>query len=300
MVNGNRPTTQDSSRPMTQQGTQYVKRNVGVGVVSIKQVFGHDTAGERHIAIWTPTETSSESQSSMEDFDELVRDLVTSRSGAYVKSKAIDHVRLGFQSFASPDAHDLILKTPTLLQNVLPTPKIDFPGAPTKPRSDIYVTISEAVLPRQALLSHPQRGTVQISSSLELKNVQLTLEVRKKNGERIERCIFPGSNSPGQTAWRTSAVERGEGWNQMIKLAIPTADVPDAHLIMSIADAPGFPFALSWMPLWADEAFVKNGTHAPLLYLYDKMTSSSDKGRGAYLAFPWDSKVDTATLRTRL
>ena len=290
MVNGNRPTTQDSSRPMTQQGTQYVKRNVGVGIVSIKQVFGHDTAGDGHIAIWTPTETSSESQASMEDFDELVRDLVTSRSGAYVKSKAIDHVRLGFQSFASPDAHDLILKTPTLLQNVLPTPKIDFPGAPTKPRSDIYVTISEAFLPRQALLSHPQRGTVQISSSLELKNVQLTLEVRKKNGERIERCIFPGSNSSGQTAWRTSAVERGEGWNQMIKLAIPTADVPDAHLIMSIADAPGFPFALSWMPLWADEAFVKNGTHAPLLYLYDKMTSSSEKGRGAYLAFPWDSR----------
>ena len=290
MANGYRPTTQDSSRAMTQEGTQYVKRNIGVGIVSIKQNFGHGTAGDGHIAIWTPAEVGNESQTSMEDFDELVRDLLTSQSGAYVKSKAIDHIRLGFQSFASPDANDLILKTPTLLQNVLPTPKIDFPGAPTKARSDIYVTVSEAFLPRQALLSHPQRGTVQISSSLELKNVQLTLEVRKKNGERIERCIFPGSNSVGQTAWRTSAVERGEGWNQLIKLAIPTADVPEAHLIMSVADAPGFPFALSWMPLWTDDAFIKNGTHAPLLYLYDKTTSSSDNGKGAYLGFPWDSK----------
>ena len=290
MVNGNRPMTQDSARPMTQQGSQYVKRNVGVGVVSIKQIFSRETAGDRHIAIWTAADIGSDSQSSMEDFDELVRDLVASRSGAYAMSKAIDHIRLGLQPFASPDADDLILKTPTLLQNILPTPKIGFPGAPTKARSDIYVTVSEAFLPRQALLSHPQRGTVQISSSLDLKNVQLTLEVRKRTGERIERCIFPASNSPGQTAWRTSAVERSEGWNQMIKLAIPTADVPDAHLIMSIADAPGFPFALSWMPLWTDDAFVKDGNHVPLLYLYDKTTSSSDKGRGAYLGFPWDSK----------
>ena len=76
----------------------------------------------------------------------------------------------------------------------------------------------------------------------------------------------------------------------MIKLVIPTDDVPGAHLIMSIADAPGFPFALSWMPLWTEGAFVKDGSHAPLLYVYDKVTSSSDNGRGNYLASPWNSK----------
>ena len=289
-MNGSRPTTQDSNRPTTQRGTQYVKRNVGVGLLNIKHLFGLDTPGDHCISIWTPVPSSGENQTSQEDWDELIRDLVNSRSGAFAKSKSIDQVRLGLQSFASPDSNDLILRTPTLLQNIMSTPKIEFPGAPTKARSDIYVMLSEAVLPRQALLSHPQRGTVQISSSLELKSIQLTLEVRKKTGERIERCIFPGSNSPGQTAWRTSAVERGETWNQMIKLVIPTADVPEAHLIMSIADAPGFPFALSWIPLWTDGAFIRNGAHAPLLYLYDKVTSSSDNGRGAYLAFPWDSK----------
>ena len=290
MLGGARPVTQDSSRPNTQQGTPYVKRNVGIGVLNVKHLFGHDAASDRQVSIWTPAATSVENQNSMEDWDELVRDLVKSRSNAYVKAKSLDRIRVGLQAFASPDANDLILKTPTVLQNIQSTPKIDFPGAPTKARSDIYVTISEVVLPPQTLLSHPQQGTVPLSTTLVLKNVQLTLEVRKRTGERIENCIFPGSNSPGQTAWRTSAVERGEAWNQMIKLAIPTADVPDAHLIMSIADAPGFPFALCWMPLWTEEAFVKNGTHAPLLYLYDKITSSSDKGRGAYLAFPWDSK----------
>ena len=88
--------------------------------------------------------------------------------------------------------------------------KVDFPGAPTKARSDIYITMSEVVLPPQTLLSHPQQGIVPLSTNLELKNAQLTLELGKKTGERIEGCIFPGSDSPGQTAWRTSAVERAE------------------------------------------------------------------------------------------
>jgi len=290
MENGMRPNTQEGPQHTTQQGTQYVKRSVGVGVVNIKDLFGNKTVTDQQVSIWVPAPTSANTRNSMDEWDELIRDLLASRSGFYAKAKGLDQLRLSLQSFAAPDATDLIIKTPTLLQGVTPTPKTSFPGAPTKSRSDIYVRISEAFLPHQALLSHPERGTVQISSSLGLKNVQLTLEVRKRSGERIERCIFPGSNSSGQTAWRTSAVERGEVWNEMIKLNIMTEDIPEAHLIMSVADAPGFPFALAWMPLWNDDAFVTDGAHAPLLYLYDKQTSSSDNGRGAYLAFPWNSK----------
>lgn len=291
LENGSRPTTGDGSRPSTQHGTQYVKRSVGVGVFNIKHLLRHGVTADQSVSIWTPAvaNASADTLNSTDDWDELIRELAFSRNGAYTRCKPMEHVRLSFQSFADPDANGLIDRTPTLLQNIVPTPKTDFPGAPTKSRSDIYVRISEVFLPHQALLSHPER-TVQIASSLELKNVQLTLEVRKNSGERIERCIFPGSNSLGQTAWRTSAVERSELWDQMIKLVIPTDDVPAAHLIMSIADAPGFPFALSWMPLWTEGAFIKDGAHAPLLYVYDKLTSSSDNGRGAYLALPWNSK----------
>lgn len=291
LENGSRPTIQEGARPTTQQGTLYVKRNVGVGAFSIKHLLGQAATLDQHISIWAPDPSNVNTRNSANDWDELIRDLVFSRNGSYTKSKEVDHVCLGLQSFASPDATDLIIKTPTIFQNILPTQKTKFTGTPTNRRSDIYIRLCEAMLPHQALLSHPERGTVQISSNLELKNVQLTLEVRKSSGERIERCIFPGSNTAGQTAWRTSAVERGASWNEMIKLIIPTADVPQAHLIMSVADAPGFPFALAWMPLWNEDVFVKDGTHSPLLYLYDKTTSSSNKGKGAYLAFPWDSRL---------
>ena len=289
---GSRPTTGDGSPPLTQQGLQYAKKNIGVGVFNIKHLVRHGVTGDHHVSIWTSAvaNASAEKVDSTDEWDEVIRALTPSRNGAYKRCKPMEHVHLGFQSFASPDAKDLIDRTPTLLQNIVPTAKTDFPGAPAKPRSDIYIRISEVFLPHQALLSHPERGTTQLASRLELKNVQLTLEVRKKSGERIDRCIFPSSNSLGQTAWRTSAVERSERWDQMIKLVIPVDDVPEAHLIMSIADAPGFPFALSWMPLWTEEAFIKDGSHAPLLYVYDKVTSSLDNGRGRYLMFPWNSR----------
>lgn len=287
---GERPITQESNPLQAQQDSQYVKRIIGAGILSIKHLVGQSKAIEQTMSIWSPVGYSIEPQSIAVEFDDLLRDLIPSRSGQYAKSKTLDHVCLHLQFFESPDARGLITRTPTLLQNISQTPKIGFSGAPTSPRSDIYLTLSEAFLPSQALLSHPDRGTVQLSSNLDLRNVQLTLEVRKRSGERIEQCIFPSSNSTGLTAWRTTAAFRGEPWNQMIKLVIPSEDVLEAHLIMSLADAPNFPFALSWMPLRDDEAFIKDGSHTPLLYLYDKVTSSSDKGQGAYLAFPWNSK----------
>lgn len=285
-----RPETQESTRPLTQQGPQYAKRSVGVGVLNIKNLLGQSKAVEQTMFIWSPAGTNVEIHDTRSEFDELIRELIPSRSGHFAKSKTLDHIRLNLQCFESSDANALITRTPTLLQNISQTPKIGFSGAPTRPRSDIYLTLSEAFLPPHALLSHPERGTVQMSSSLNLRNIQLTLEVRKQSGERIAECIFPSSNGPGLTAWRTTAAFRDEAWNQMIKLVIPSDDVPEAHLIMSLADAPNFPFALSWMPLWDEDAFIRDGSHTPLLYLYDKLTSSLDKGRGAYLAFPWNSK----------
>ena len=286
-----RPMTGDSSNSMSQHGTQYVKKKVGAGVLNLKHILQQGALAEHLVSIWSPAVTLQETPQSAEDnWNELIRDLVSSTNGLYQKAKSIEHVRLAIQSFNYPDAEELVSKTPTVLQNATRTPKLAFSGTPSKPRSDIYVTLHEADLPHHALLSHPEHGTFHLSKSLDLRNVQLTLEVRKSNGARIDRCIYPNSNGPGQTAWRTTAVARGERWAQLIRLAIPPEDVPDAHLIMSIADAPGFPFALSWMPLWNEGAFVRDGKHAPLLYLYDKVTSGTDNGRGAYLSYPWDSK----------
>lgn len=297
-----RPTTRDTARPSTQPVARSAKKTIGIGVVNVKSQLGHNTNEERYSKIWSPVFEGREGGFADEHHDAL-QELVSGRVSRSIRLKSLGDLRLGVTSFVSPDADELVNQTPTLLQDVVQTPKIGFPGTPKRPRSDIYLTITEALFTAPILLSHPERGPAQISSSLELNNVQLTLEVRKSNGDRIEHCIFPYSNGPGQTAWRTAAVRRGEAWNQVVKLVIADQDLPEAHLIVSVADAPGFPFALGWMPLWSQGAFIQDGPKAPLLYLYDKVTSGSDNGRGAYLAYPWDSPAtdrmnrELATLR---
>ncbi|KAL8849190.1 MAG: hypothetical protein Q9221_005816 [Calogaya cf. arnoldii] len=292
-----RPNTPQSNRPPAQQKPQSVKRVVAVGFLDVKQLMAQDKNQERRLTLWSPAMTDGVLHESSNQSDQLLAELLPSHSGRYVQYDSFGDICLALQSFFCPDAEELIAKTPTLLQDIATTPKLSFSGAPTKPRSDIYLTLSEASLPVKALLSHPERGPVPLPLDFDYNNVQLTLEVRKKNGERIDRCIYPSSNSPGLTAWRTVAVERGTSWNQVVKLVLPEEDVPEAHLIMSVADAPGFPFALCWMPLWDQDAFTKDGLHLPLLYLYDKVTSSSDNGRGAYLALPWNSRAKDDTTR---
>ncbi|MCJ1290932.1 hypothetical protein MMC34_002474 [Xylographa carneopallida] len=286
-----RPATAITSRESDQQGPQYVKKSVGVAVCDLKHFFAQEGSVEQILTVWSPNETSLEVQDIEKGWDEVIHELLDSKTKRYEKSKLVNRIRLQLHSFVGPDADSLIRKTPTLFHNISRTPKIAFSGAPTAPRSDIYITLSQPHLPAQALFSHPDRGAVQLATSLDMHNVQLTVEVRKGSGERIEHCIFPSSNSTGLTAWRTIAIERGESWNQTIKLVIPSEDVADTHLIMSVADTPGFPFALAWMPLWDQHAFIKDGQHSPLLYLYDGTTSRTEMGRGAYLDFQWNSRA---------
>ena len=290
MERDDRPYTPLVPRPATQQGERSVAKHVGAGVINIRQLLSQAGEAEQTMVIWRPASSFKDDSESEREWNSLISELIESRSGKFEKYTAVDRIHFHLHSFLAQEADSLIKKTPTLLHNIHQTPKIGVSGAPTKPRSDIYLTVSEAILPAQSSLLHPERGSVSIPMGSDLHNTQLTLEVRKSTGEKIERCIFPSSNSPGHTAWRTTAVDRGKSWNETIKLVINSDDVPDAHLIMSIANGPEFPFALSWMPLWDQQGFVKDGSHFPFLYSYDKTTSSTDNGRGAYLGIPWNSK----------
>ncbi|CAF9926948.1 MAG: hypothetical protein HETSPECPRED_006464 [Heterodermia speciosa] len=289
-----RPSTRDGIRPTTQQGPQSVTRTIGIGCLNVKNLLGQDAGTEQNVPIWVPSGShSGNPPNEIDGQTSLIRDLAAGQSGGLIRSKAIDHVRLGVSSFVSPDAEGLIIQTPTLLQNVSQTPKIGFPGAPKKARSDIYITISEATVSRQARLSQPERGNASIPAALDLKNLQLTVEVRKSSGDLIQHCIFPHSNGPGKTDWKTPAVNSGEPWNQVIKLVIPKEDISDAHLIMSLIDGLESPFAISWMPLWDQGAFIQDGLHTSLLYVYEKSIASSENGRKSYLSYPWEPKTKT-------
>lgn len=275
--------TDGSSRDST------VTRITGVGIVEVGHILRQEKDVEQIINIWSPLGENDEGDEHMEGLDTLVPSLLYSPTGRYGRSSRAARIHTHFYPFSSPDAETLVRGNPTSLHNVVQTRRMGFSEAPTKPRSDIYLTVSKAVISRDALLSHPHTGHIPLSQDSGMENLQLTLEIRDSSGNRIEQCIFASSNASGHTAWRTTVTQRASSWNQTIRLNIPTDQVRGAHLIMSVADAPGFPFALSWMPLWDQDAFLRDGSHSLLLHAYDKTTSSIENGKGAYLSLPWSA-----------
>ncbi|KAK4547880.1 hypothetical protein LTR36_010599 [Oleoguttula mirabilis] len=306
----NRPTTATSDYSETgrsselqlegppSRDTKMVKRTVGVGVIDIGKLARNQLELERRVALWAPVSPSEDRSDGSDDWTEVIRELMRSPTGGYNRVGMVKRFDVFATAFASSDLDSLVHHTPTLLHGVHMTQKISFTGAPTHKRSDIYFTLTEPLIPRNAQLAHSKFGNVPLSQRCQsnLANLQLTLEVRKADGERIDDCIFTASNHQGHTAWRTTGVERGEGWNQTLKLVIPTEDVPGSHIVMSIADSPNFPFALAWVPLWENEAFVRDGDHHVALYVYDEYSSSIIGGKGAYLALPpWCQKSEAAS-----
>lgn len=194
------------------------------------------------------------------------------------------------QAFQNSNADDLVQRTPTLFHNICMSNRLGFAGAPRKPRSDIYITLKRPGVSDKSLLSHPRDGNVPIPSDVEnFFNLVLTLEVHGAEGQRISNAVWHSSNSNGHDAWRTFAVEQGASWNQTIRLSIDSEQVPGSHIVMSMADGFSFPFALCWMPLWSQGAFIRDGDHALALYRYDDYTSSMRSGKGYYMSLPWQA-----------
>ncbi|EER29226.1 SH3 domain containing protein [Coccidioides posadasii C735 delta SOWgp] len=266
-----------------------VSRLAGIGVLEIGSILKADKDVDHVINIWSPLGLTDEEDNYAEGFDNVIRSLLPSPTSRYGRCYRASRLHIHLYAFASDDTESLIRNNPTLLHKVAQTRRIGFPAAPTKPRSDIYVNLSKVNISQDALLSHPINGQVAVPQITGLRNLQLTIEARNASGARIEHCIYPSSNSSGLTAWRTTVAERGSGWNQVIRLNIPSDQVQGSHLIMSVADAPEFPFALSWMPLWDQQAFMRDGRHSLLLHAYDKHTSSVENGKGSYLSLPWSA-----------
>ncbi|OGE51650.1 hypothetical protein PENARI_c012G05549 [Penicillium arizonense] len=264
-------------------------RTVGVGILEISPILRQDRDAEQVINIWSPRQNGEDGEGLTEGFDKLIRTLLPSPTGRYVRCDPAARLHLHLHPFISSDPDALIRQNPTIMHDVVQTQRIGFSKAPTRPRSDIYVTLSQAVFPTDALLSHPQAGQIPLQATTGLHNLQLTLEVRDAKGGRIDKCVYPSSANTCNTAWRTTIAQRGTPWNQTIRLKIPTEQIPGSHIVMSVANAPEFPFALAWMPLWDHQAFIRDGRHSLLLHAYDKQTSSIENGKGAYLNLPWSA-----------
>ncbi|KAK2627628.1 hypothetical protein QTJ16_003594 [Diplocarpon rosae] len=292
------PGTADSKGPAAERKSgsvsRVVTRTIGVGAIKINAIMKQDEEIEQVIPIWAAATGLGQEQGPSDGWDEVIKDLMSSKTGHYAKSKKAERLQVHLQAFRSADVDVLIKATPTLLSGVAKTAKMEFSGAPTKARSDIYVTIDEAFLPRNALISRANGSALPLSPSVVGMSLQVTMEVCRATGERLENCIFPSSNAEcGLSSWESTAVEKGDAWNQTIRLCVPEADVAECHIALTLCDAPNQTFAICHLPLWDQSAFVRDGRHSLLLYRYDEHTNTArgkGEGRTGYLDTCWRAK----------
>lgn len=268
-------------------------RAVGAGVLRLNPVMKQDEEVEHIVSIWAPSARLSSEKQDGEAWDPLLREVMNSKTGSYEKSRRAERLQVHLRAFNHPDADALIKATPTVLSGICKTSKMGFAGAPTKPRSDIYLTIDEAVLNRQTLLSRSGSSPTSIPNSVHGNNLQVTLEVHRSSGERIENCIFSSSNADPASTWTSVVAERGEPWRQTVKLVLAPQDVSHAHVLMHLADAPNPAFAIAYMPLWDQQAFIRDGQHSLLLYKLDENTATAQapgQSKGGYLSLPFSAR----------
>ncbi|KAK3304666.1 uncharacterized protein B0T15DRAFT_250356 [Chaetomium strumarium] len=273
--------------------TQTADRMVGVGSLKLNAVMKQDEEVEHIVSIWAPSARLGSERQDSEEWDTVIREVMESKTGNYDKSRRAERLQLHLRAFNNPDADALIKATPTLLSNISKTSKMGFAGAPTKPRSDIYLTIDAAILNRQTLLSRYGGSPQALPSSLHGHNLQVTLEVRRSNGERVDSCIYPSSNAEPTSTWKTAVTEYGDPWRQSVKLVLTPQDVHQGHVVMHLADAPNPPFAVAYLPLWDQQAFIRDGRHGLLLYKLDEHTNMAQpgaQGKGGYLSLPFCAK----------
>ena len=288
---GSRGTARNEPRQSTII-SRTITRTLGIGVLQLNAIMKQDEEIEQVMTVWSPSlEAGATTQA--DKFQEIIEDLMPSRWNSYEKSTRAERLQVRLKAFEGPDADILIKATPTLLSGVLKTSKMGFSGAPTKPRSDIYVTMGEAFLPKQVLLSRSIGAATPLTNNVAGSNLQATVEVRRASGERIEDCIYSSSNSEAESTWESTATERGAPWNQTLRLALEPNEVAGAHIVMTLAEMPHQPFSICYMPLWDQAAFIRDGQHPLLLYRYDDTTANprpTAVGKSGYLALAWSAK----------
>ncbi|EWC48801.1 hypothetical protein DRE_00106 [Drechslerella stenobrocha 248] len=299
---------------------QVMNVSLGVGVLDVTRfLLAPDVATEHIMRIFVPAAKDANehqfgtikgfqaSNQKMLDWDGLVKDIMESRTERFETSPKADRIVVNLRSFISPDVDALIKSLPTILQDIAITPKIGFSGAPTRSRSDIYITLKGPVIPRHGVLVHPKTGSFPFPN---IKALQITMEIRTQDGAVVSDCISPASNKPCVTTWISCLAHAHEAWNETVKLMIPDSLVKESHLFMRLSASPGegggLPFALAWMPLWNNETFMTDGDHCSVFYKYDELTSQplSQPGSeyGGYLSYRWDNGTGAASfsmVRTR-
>lgn len=303
------PNVQGGSAPFSgifEHPNQTYRRPFGCAVLELTQLAKWSvdrteatTAKEHTLPIFVPSREAT--------FSTLHQAIIASDTTEFEKSPRAEMLAVNIKLFHG-DAPTIIRENPSLLQDTPVTSRLGFPDVvfPGDERNEVYIKLWSGEFFSSANTGNTTpRGLIgrvpsfagALSAS---RNVQVSVEVRLRNGQVLENVISSGSGEPAMTVFHSMVFYRNNNptFGELVKLLVPIELMQSSHLFITFrhrdsknarigAGAQGTqplprsptdpierPFAYAYLPLFPENrAFLQDGPHTLILYKADKLQS---------------------------
>lgn len=280
-----------SFRSKRMAGDHSFRRPFGCAVLELGQhhhfqtdVASSSTMREHTMPIFVPVNEAA--------FSTLHQDIIASRTREFEKSPRADMLAVSVKVFHG-DTATIIRENPSLLQDTPPTARLGFPDVvfPGDLRNEAYIKLwsGEFYPPGNKMAGNA------------LRNIQVSAEVRTRDGRVVENVISRGAGEALVTQFDSLVFyhQNAPTWGELIKLQLPHDIMEDCHIFFSFrhrsskeerglaAGSNGAhgvgatsqstsasasvamprPFAYGYLPLFeSNRAFIPDGSHTLLLW----------------------------------
>lgn len=280
-------------------GRQSHRRPFGCAVLEISQFNSSELSAsqEHHMPIFVAANEAA--------FSTLHEDIISSRIKDIAKSPRAEHLAVNVRIMYG-EAGALVQENTSLLLNVPVAARLGFPDVvyPGDERNEVYLKLWSGDF--TGGMAKSVRGIAQLAAVGGSKNVEVTVEVRTKEGAILNNVLSRGSGEPMVSQFHSMVFHNNASpsefpacsfvihvltifaaWGELVKLQVSPDVMEHCHLFFTFrsrgskntaASTPTVPtspidkpFAFAYFPLFLDTtAFVGDGSHTLVLYRYDK------------------------------
>ncbi|TIA88831.1 hypothetical protein E3P99_02368 [Wallemia hederae] len=207
-----------------------------LGQLSTKSNKDMNEAMQYSMPIYVPSMTSGVAAENL--FANLHQDIITNNYKVFDASTRATDISVTVKAFHG--AFNQMLRDHSgVLLNVPTTARLGFSDAvfPSDIRNDLYCKLWSGDFTSTLASSTSRLSLLSNTNSNTSKNIQVSVEARRKDGSRIEDCFTGGTGDKVQSVWDFSVFANNSQptWGEMVKLTnVSAQEFLDVHLFFTI------------------------------------------------------------------
>ena len=225
---------------------KFVRRPLGCAILEISQLFDNSNkvlneAVQYSLPIYVPSLASGPTGENL--FANLHQEIINNNTKAFDTSARAKDITITIKSFHGA-FNSLLRDHSGVLLGVPTTARLGFSDAvfPADIRNDLYCKLWSGDFTASNPGSGSRLSLLSNNSSNTSKNIQVTVEARRKDGSRLENCFSAGTGDKVQTTWDFTIFSNNSSptWGEMIKLTnVSAQEFLDIHLFFTIRNRSG-------------------------------------------------------------